>query len=157
MSNTLKHVVCLVLVAAGGAVAALAKAHPEYQWTGVALAILGALGNMFTEAPQTAAKMARLTAALGKAGPAAILIACVAAGSQVGCANTQQGIQAGVASVELAICILNTFSADKAAGKSDGDAVADTIARCATDAEAVARVLDASKAAQARLATKAAP
>lgn len=67
-----------------------------------------------------------------------------------GC-TAQQVPPAVVAGVETALCILQTFSADKAAGLSDGAAAADTITRCATDAATIVKVLDASHAAEARI------
>lgn len=76
----------------------------------------------------------------------------LAAGGAIlnGC-TAQQVPPAVVASVETALCILQTFSADKAAGMTDGAAAADTITRCATDAATIVKVLDASHAAEARL------
>jgi hypothetical protein len=59
-------------------------------------------------------------------------------------------VQGGVASIETAICILNTFSKAKAAGKSDGDAVGACITECGADAAQIAKVLDAHRAAQIR-------
>ena len=62
-----------------------------------------------------------------------------------------QAVGPVVATLETAICVLNTYSTDKANGETDQQAIADTIAKCATDAATVATVLDASKAANARL------
>ena len=57
-----------------------------------------------------------------------------------------------VAGVTLAVCILNTYSADIASGMSDAAAVVDTVTRCGTDAVSVATTLDASRAAEQRMA-----
>ncbi len=137
-SNLVKHIACLVLVAAGGEVAAIAEAHPEYQWTGVAISVLGALGNMFTEAPQAAAKMARLTAALGKAAPLAILMLCFAGCAWFTPAKTAAVEQAGV---DLAVCVLNHVT----------EPIQQIVTDCgAATAEDVIKILDAHRAAMAR-------
>ncbi len=66
-----------------------------------------------------------------------------------GCSSLSPGtVQAGVASVETAICILNIASKD--AGKPAGQVVADAIQACATDAATIARVLDAHHALELR-------
>ena len=59
-------------------------------------------------------------------------------------------VQGGVATIETAICVMNTYSKDKAAGQNDAQAVADCIVQCATDAATIARVLDAHHAAEMR-------
>jgi hypothetical protein len=68
-----------------------------------------------------------------------------------GCGAVQPNVvQAGIATVETAICVLNVSSKDQAAGKSAGDIVADCIVQCGTDAATIARVLDAHRAAEIR-------
>lgn len=141
----IKHIACLVLVAAGGAVAAIAKAHPEYQWTGVAIAILGALGNMFTESPQASAKMARLTKALGKAAPLAILMLCCA-----GCSLFQgpKGAAVEQAGIDLSVCVLNHVT----------EPVQQIVTDCgAAAAEDVIKILDSHRAAEVREQSASAP
>lgn len=78
--------------------------------------------------------------------PIAVLLLC--AGCQGGVPPNV--VQAGVATIETAICIVNVYSKDKAAGQSDGAAVADCVQQCATDAATIARVLDANHAAMMR-------
>lgn len=146
MSNTVKMVLYLVLIGLGEALRQWQVLQPTAPWLPVVIELVGVAGGFFhVDPPATRAKIDRLTAALGKAGPLAVLF-CLAAGC-----SGQSPLPPVIASVELAICILNTYSADKVVGKSDGDAVADTIARCGTDAQGVARVLDASRGAQMRL------
>jgi hypothetical protein len=71
------------------------------------------------------------------------LAICLALAS---CTPAQQA-----AGVNLAVCILTTYSTDIAAGETDVAAIADTIAKCGTDAVSVATTLDASRAAQLRM------
>lgn len=145
MSPALKHTLCLLVVAAGGSVAALAKAHPEYQWTGAALAVLGAIGNMLTPSPTQASKLAdanikilALTSKLGKlAAPLCLVFACG------GCSWLQspQGTATETAAVDLSVCVLNHIT--------------EPVQQIATDCGAalvsdVVKIIDAHNAAEAR-------
>ena len=63
----------------------------------------------------------------------------------VACGSLPPGaVQAGVATVETAICIMNVASKD--AGQPPAQVVADAIQQCATDAATIARVLDSQHA-----------
>lgn len=152
MSPALKHTLCLLVVAAGGAVAALARAHPEYQWTGVALALIAAIGNALTESPVQAkqiagmrAKIVSLTTALGKAMPPLATLCAVgllALGSS-GCSWLQspQGTATETAAADLAVCVLNHIT--------------EPVQQIATDCGAavvsdVVKIIDAHNAAEAR-------
>jgi hypothetical protein len=137
MSNSVRHAIGLILIAAGGAVAALAKAHPEYQWTGVALAVIGGLVNMFTDAPGTASRMARLTKALGKTTITGCLV------MMCGCSffSTPKGAATEQAGIDLAVCVLNHAT----------EPVSQIVTDCgAAVAEDVVKILDAHRAAMAR-------
>lgn len=59
-----KHTLYLLVVAAGGAFAALEPWEP-WKWLGVAVSLCGALGNALTMTSAQAAKIAALRHALG--------------------------------------------------------------------------------------------
>lgn len=122
----------LMLVALGGGAAGLAHSLP-------AATILVTLGTVFTALGDSL--LAKSAAAVSALWATCMLQAC---------AVPPNVVQGGVAGVELAICVMNTFSKDKAAGKSDGDAIADCIVQCGTDAATISRIIDAQKAATYR-------
>ena len=78
-------------------------------------------------------------------------LASIAAIALQACASVPPNVvQGGVAGIDAAVCVLNTFSKDKEAGKSDGDAIADCVQLCAVDTATAIRILDAHRAAELR-------
>jgi hypothetical protein len=69
----------------------------------------------------------------------AIAFAC--SGCAANGTPTPQTVAAGVAGVDVAICVLDTAAADEAAGMAWPAIVADGINKCGTDASQVASVI----------------
>jgi hypothetical protein len=144
----------------------VAELQPTWTWVGVALAVVGALGAVFTDSPQSATKTKQLTEQVIKltgslarqAGPLLLVLAigCIAGIGTSACSGGPTIPPTVVnTGIDVSTCVLDVVSKDLLAGKSLPEALQDAAVRCiglATDknVSTVADIWAAHKAAENR-------
>lgn len=151
-------VVCIVFVLVVGALLFFGKTVPA-GWVGMAgtivasfmQAILGG-GSAPGGGQISISPGAKVTITNGPVPPAAARIvlagAALALCACVGGVPTPQTVQDVTIGLNAAVCVFETYSADRNAGKSEGDTIADCAIKCGVSAAQASGLLDAHRKAE---------